>query len=147
MNWYVLHTKPRHEKKVEKELISIGINAFCPTREEYRIWSDRRKKIQQPVLPSMVLVRINEKDLNNVFYSKSVLRYLFWLGKRAVVRDEEITVLKQNITKKNILKPKIGSKIGIKSFGDKVGIIEKISKNKIWVSLENLGYRLMLETA
>ena len=42
MNWYVLHTKPRHEKKVEKDLLAIGINAYCPTRFEYRVWSDRK---------------------------------------------------------------------------------------------------------
>ncbi len=147
MNWYVLHTKPRHEKKVEKELLDIGINAYCPTRTEYRVWSDRKKKIEKPVLSSMVLVRIGEKELNKVFYSKSVLRYMFWLGKRAIVRDFEIENLKQNLSKNNIKDPKVGSEIGIKSFGNKLGTIDKVSKNKIWVSLQDLGYKLMLKTA
>lgn len=147
MNWYVLHTKPRHEKKVEKDLLAIGINAYCPTRLEYRVWSDRKKKIEKPVLSSMVLVRIDEKELNNVFYSKSVLRYMFWLGKRAIVRDSEIEILKQSLLNKNVLAPKVGSTIGITSFGNKLGTIDKVSKNKIWVSLQELGYKLMLETA
>ena len=147
MNWYVLHTKPRHEKKVEKDLLDIGINAYCPTRTEYRVWSDRKKKIEKPVLSSMVLVRIGEKELNKVFYSKSVLRYMFWLGKRSIVRDFEVEILKQNLSKNNIKDPKVGSTIGITSFGDRLGTIDKISKNKIWVSLKDLGYKLMLETA
>lgn len=147
MNWYVLHTKPRHEKKVEKELLDIGINAYCPTRTEYRVWSDRKKKIEKPVLSSMVLVRIGEKELNKVFYSKSVLRYMFWLGKRSIVRDFEVEILKQNLSKNNIKDPKVGSTIGITSFGDRLGTIDKVSKNKIWVSLKDLGYKLMLETA
>lgn len=147
MNWYVLHTKPRHEKKVEKDLLAIGINAYCPTRLEYRVWSDRKKKIEKPVLSSMVLVRIDEKELNNVFFSKSVLRYMFWLGKRAIVRDSEIEILKQSLLNKNVLAPKVGSTIGITSFGNKLGTIDKVSKNKIWVSLQELGYKLMLETA
>ena len=147
MNWYVLHTKPRHEKKVEKDLLGIGIDAYCPTRTEYRVWSDRKKKIEKPVLSSMVLVRIGEKELNKVFYSKSVLRYMFWLGKRSIVRDFEVEILKQNLSKNNIKDPKVGSTIGITSFGDRLGTIDKISKNKIWVSLKDLGYKLMLETA
>ena len=147
MNWYILNTKPRHEKKVEKDLLSIGINAYCPTQSEYRFWSDRKKKIEKPVLSSMVLVRIDDKDLNNVFYSKSVLRYMFWLGKRAIVRDFEIEILKQNLSKNNIKDPKVGSTIAITSFGNKQGTIDKVSKNKIWVSLNDLGYKLMLETA
>ena len=147
MNWYVLHTKPKHEKKVEKDLLAIGINAYCPTRTEFRVWSDRKKKIEKPVLSSMVLVRIDEKELNSVFYSKSVLKYMFWLGKRAIVRDFEIEILKQNLSSNNIVDPKVGSTIGVTCFGNKLGTIDKISKNKIWVSLHDLAYKLMLETA
>ena len=44
MNWYVLYTKPRSEKKVEEKLLSLGINAYCPTYSEIRFWSDRKKK-------------------------------------------------------------------------------------------------------
>ena len=47
MKWYVLHTKPRCEKKAEQQLLSMGIIAYCPTRTEMKLWSDRRKKVQQ----------------------------------------------------------------------------------------------------
>ena len=50
-------------------------------------------------------------------------------------------------SKNNIKDPKVGSTIGIASFGDRLGTIDKVSKNKIWVSLKDLGYKLMLETA
>ena len=100
MNWYVLHTKPRHEKKVEKDLLGIGIDAYCPKRTEYRVWSDRKKKIEKPLLPSMVLVRIDEKELNNVFYSNSVLRYMFWLGKIY----QKITLKIQKLVQKLVLR-------------------------------------------
>ena len=95
MNWYVLHTKPRREKKVEEELLSLGINAYCPTRSEIRFWSDRKKRIQVPVLPSMVLVNIDVKDMNRVFESSGVIRYMYWLGKKAIVRQNEVDILKK----------------------------------------------------
>ena len=147
MNWYVIHTKARHEKKVERDLLSQGIEAFCPIIEEYRVWSDRKKKIEKPVLPSMILVRLNDKKLNQVFLSKGVLRYMFWLGKRAIIRDSEVELFKKNLSKNSISNAKIGSKMGISNFGNRVGVVDKLSKNKIWVSLEDLGYKLLLETA
>ena len=57
MNWYVLHTKPRCEKKVEEQLLSLGINAYCPTRSEIKIWSDRKKKIFNPFYPQWFLLK------------------------------------------------------------------------------------------
>ena len=147
MNWFVLHTKPRHEKKVERDLLSLGIEAYCPTKSVYRFWSDRKKRIIVPAIPSIVFVRLNEYEINNVFQSRGVVRYMFWLAKRAVVKDYEIKNLKKYLNKNLIKSPKIGSKVNLPNFGNNTGIIDKISKNKIWVSLENLGYKLMLETA
>ena len=76
MNWFVVHTKPRFEKKVEERLLSLGIQAYCPTRKEIRIWSDRKRKIDVPILPSMVLVRLEEKHVNDVFNVNGVIRYM-----------------------------------------------------------------------
>lgn len=146
MNWYVIYTKHRHEKKVEADLISKGIEAYCPTKIEYKFWSDRVKKINSPVLPSMVLVRIEDNRLNSVFCSSSVIRYMFWLGKRAVVTDNEVFQLRESLSNSKILKNEIGSKVGVSSFGNNMGVVEKISKNKIWVSLDEICYKLKLET-
>ena len=57
-HWFVLVTKPRNEQKVESRLNDIGIQAYCPVRTELRQWSDRKKKIKVPLLPSMLLVKL-----------------------------------------------------------------------------------------
>ena len=81
MNWYVIHTKPRSEKRVEEQLLSMGINAYCPTRNEIRLWSDRKKRIQVPVLPSMVLVNFDEKDIVSKYNFKPEKTKFFIIGK------------------------------------------------------------------
>ena len=43
----------------------------------------------------MVLVNLDAKDINKVFEIPSVVRYMFWLGKRAIVRQSEIDILKK----------------------------------------------------
>ncbi len=152
MNWFVIYTKPRFEIKVEERLLSFGIEAYCPTRKEIRLWSDRKKKVDVPVLPSMVLVRLEEKDVNNVFNIKGVVRYMFWLGKRAIIRQQEVDVLKNYLKGNSIINQEItklnpGDLINITGFNRENGVIERISNNSVWVFLENIGYKIKLNLA
>ena len=153
MNWYVLHTKPRNEKKVEEQLLSIGINAYCPKRTELKFWSDRKKKIEVPLLPSMVLVKINDNDINRVFESPGVVRYMFWLGKRAIVRKSEIDALKKylnnnyNFASTQISKIKVGDNFNVSNFNNETGVISRISNNNVWIYLKSIGFSVKLKLA
>ena len=152
MSWNVIYTKSRSEKKVEERLKNIGIEAYCPVRTEVKFWSDRKKSILVPVLPSMVLVKIEKNKRNQVFDIPGVVRYMFWLKKHAVVRDSEVDSLKlllksNNIIEQNVASYNVGDEIKISSFEDQLGIIKKISKNQIWVVLKQLGYVIKLKIA
>jgi transcriptional antiterminator RfaH len=93
-NWFVLFTKPRNELKVTERLRSIGIEGYAPCKIEVRQWSDRKKKVLVPLLPSMVLVSLQEKQVDQVFEVPGVVRYLFEHGKRAKVSNEELLAMK-----------------------------------------------------
>ena len=153
MNWYVLHTKPRSEKKVEQQLLSLGINAYCPVSSEFKLWSDRKKKINRPVLPSMVLVKIDDKDINRVFESPFVVRYMFWMGKRAIVRQSEIDILKKylegsyRLISSNPSSINIGDDFKLPSFNNEKGIVDRISNNNVWIYLKSIGYSVKLKLA
>ena len=152
MSWNVIYTKSRSEKKVEERLKNIGIEAYCPVRTEVKFWSDRKKSILVPVLPSMVLVKIEKNKRNQVFDIPGVVRYMFWLKKHAVVTDSEVDSLKlllksNNIIEQNVASYNVGDEIKISSLEDQLGIIKKISKNQIWVVLKQLGYVIKLKTA
>ena len=151
-SWHVIYTKPRTEKKVEERLNNFGIEAYCPVKQEIKQWSDRKKKILVPILPSMVLVNIYEKDRNKVFDIPGVVRYMFWLGKHAIVKEEEVNSLKTLLTQNNIVSQdtiavKVGETINVPGFENQSGIIKKISNNQIWVVLKGLGYVIKLKTA
>ena len=151
-SWHVIYTKPRAEMKVEERLINFGIEAYCPVKQEVKQWSDRKKKILVPVLPSMVLVNIDEKKRNQVFDIPGVVRYMFWLKKHAIVKDNEVNSLKSLLSKNNIISQntetlKVGENINVPGFENQSGIINKKSNNQIWVVLKNLGYVIKLKTA
>ena len=102
MDWKVLYVKPRNEKKVATLLENLGVTVYCPLVTEVRQWSDRKKKVQVPLLNSYVFVQIEEKERELVFQVPGVVRYLFWLQKPAIVRDSEIQLMKDWLTGENV---------------------------------------------
>ena len=60
--WYLIYTKPRHEKKVQADLTEININCFLPLTKKLRTWHDRKKYIDEPLFPSYVFVYLNDMD-------------------------------------------------------------------------------------
>jgi len=92
--WFVLCTKAKNELKVTNRLNEIGIEVYTPTKIEVRQWSDRKKKITIPLLPSMVLVQLLEKEVDLVFQVPGAVRFLFEHGKRASVTNEEVMAMK-----------------------------------------------------
>jgi transcriptional antiterminator RfaH len=95
--WFVLCTKPRNELKVTERLSNLGVEVYTPTKIEIRQWSDRKKKITVPLLPSMVLVQVLEKEVDRVFEIPGVLRFLFEHGKRASVSNEEVLAMRSYV--------------------------------------------------
>ena len=145
MKWYVLCTKPGSEIKTAAALKSIGIISFCPTYNYIKQYSDRKKKVEKPLISSYVFVKTDEKDRTKVFSIMNVKRYLFWLGKPAIVREEEIESLKKGINSFDnmlqISKVSRGSKIKIPNglFKGITGEVFSISRNKIKLKLASVG--------
>ena len=93
MKWFVIYTKPQFELKVTQSLEAMGIQAYCPVTTQIKQYSDRKKKVIKPLLRSYVLVKIADRDRNQVFSIPGVLSYVFWLGKPAIVHDKEIELM------------------------------------------------------
>lgn len=150
-NWFVLVTKPRNEKKVESKLNEIGIEAYCPVRTELRQWSDRKMKVKTPLLPSMLLVKIPNNLRNIVFDVPNVRRYMFWQGQPAMVREDEVSVLRkvadQEFSSVTLQKFTPGTKIDLKPFGisDSIGTVKYTSGNQCCVIIDSLGYMLKFQ--
>jgi transcription antitermination factor NusG len=151
MNWFVLHTKPRNEVKVAERLAAAGITVYCPMVTTVKQWSDRKKKVTVPLFTSYVFVNVAEAQRPAVFDIPGVVRYLFWLGKPAVVRAEEIAVIKEMLsdTYKDVrfaaLKP--GTTIIVEDglFKGQTATFKEQKGNKTILILNGLGTKLILE--
>lgn len=97
MPWFALYTKPRTEKKVVARLEQLGVEVYCPMVQQVKQWSDRKKKVELPLIASYVFVNLVDADRQIVFQVDGVVRYLFWLGKPAIVANRDIAVLQNSL--------------------------------------------------
>ncbi|AEW01597.1 antitermination protein NusG [Niastella koreensis] len=95
LRWYALYTRPRWEKKVSDLLGGKQIENYCPMQKIERNWSDRKKIILEPLFKSYVLVRLAPKAHIPVLQTDGVIGFVTFQGKPAVIRDEEIDIVKQ----------------------------------------------------
>src|SRR4030095_4458128 len=98
--WYALYTKPRWEKKVDGVLIRKDIESWCPLQKVQRQWSDRKKIIEDPIFKSYVFVHINEDERLKVLQTEGVLNFVHYLNKPAIIRNEEIELIKSFLLEK-----------------------------------------------
>ena len=151
MPWFVLKTKPNSEKKVTAQLQAMHMEAYCPVRKEIRQWSDRKKKVKVPLLPSMILVNCDDSERQKVFSVSNVIQYLFWLGKPAVVTENEVEALrsceKEDYKRCDLVAIKPGQEIDLGSIGltHQKGLVKYVSKDQCWVVLDKLGYLVKLQ--
>ncbi len=148
-HWLVLYTKPRNEKKVANRLSESGFTVYCPTKKVEKQWSDRVKVVEEPLFPSYVFIQIEEANREKVFAIPGVVRYLFWLGKPAVVREEEIQALQSFMNDFETspllvenLSPQERVKINSGPLMGQEALIQKISKTKVSLLLVNLQCKI-----
>lgn len=92
--WFALYTMPRSEKKVADRLADKGFSVYLPLYTTVRQWSDRRKKVQMPLIPSIVFIQVALTELPTALACSGVLRVVRYLGKPARIRDYEINNLR-----------------------------------------------------
>lgn len=141
-----MYTKPRCEKRALNDLLALGIETYCPMVETIKQWSDRKKKVKVPLFSSFLFVKTNEQEHDLVFNSHYVVRYLFWLGKPAVVREEEINAIKDFLSEvKGSVEHKLTfeylQEVQVASgmFKNSVGKFLHLKGNNVVLQLESMG--------
>ncbi|NNV56576.1 UpxY family transcription antiterminator [Limnovirga soli] len=152
--WFAVYTKPRWEKKINAILQSKGIESWCPLHKIVRQWSDRKKIIEDTLFKSYVFVNVNEEERIQVLQTNGVLNFVFYLGKPAVIKDDEIHLIKSYLQEKDAtitthswdsLAPDIKVKIQHGVFMDNTGTVLRTSRKKVYVRLESLGQVMVVE--
>lgn len=152
--WFALYTKPRWEKKVNLLLERKEIEVWCPLQKIKKQWSDRKKIVEEPLFKSYVFVHITDAEKTKVLMTDGVLNFVYYVGKPAVIRDEEIELIKKylaetdasiSIQSLSSLDENTRIKVNHGIFMDTTGTVVKGGKKKVFVKLESLDQVMIVE--
>jgi len=93
--WHAIYVKSRSEKKVLWQLEEAGITAYLPLITQVKQWSDRRKKVEEPLFRSYVFVFSNEKEYIPILNVYGVVRFITFEHKAVVVPENQILAIKR----------------------------------------------------
>lgn len=146
-HWYVVYTRPRWEKKVSRLFTEHGIENYCPLNKVLRKWSDRKKVILEPLFKGYVFVRINEQDKWAITAIEGVLNFVYWLGKPAKVKDEEISTIKKFLSEfENVEVFELEANSRVRILGGVLmnyeGLVLQVIDNKARVRIDSMGVQL-----
>ena len=92
--WYAIYTKARNEKKVAKLLSRAGIEHFLPLIKREKVWSDRRKIVEEPLFSSYLFVYVGLTEQYTVVSTPGVVRFISFEGRKVPVRVEQLEAVK-----------------------------------------------------
>jgi transcriptional antiterminator RfaH len=107
--WYAFRTRARAEAKVESRLVERGFAAWAARAEIERAWSDRVKRVLEPLFPGYLFVAIEAdgpdgtpgQGLIEALSTPGVAGVVRSGGKAAEIRPEEmesVRLLVQGVT-------------------------------------------------
>jgi len=152
MSWFVLSVKAQQEMRVADILERMNVEVFCPIIRESRDWSDSQNAIVTPLFKGYVFVNLEEKYRGLVFGAQGVVRYLFWQGKPAIIKDEEIWTIKKwmaddtndvEALSKLIPGSEVVEEKGV--LKDHSGIVYWVRKNNVSFLLKEMGVKTQEE--
>jgi transcriptional antiterminator RfaH len=93
--WYLLYTNPRAEKKVAEELQKKGYDVFLPLQRTLKVWSDRKKWVEEPLFKSYLFINTElERNYYNILNVNGVVKFVSFQGSPAKVDQREIALVK-----------------------------------------------------
>lgn len=150
--WYALYVKSRTEKKVALEFEFLKIDYYLPLVKRLKIWSDRKKWVEEPLFRSYIFVNIFQEDYYRVLQTNNVVKYITFEGKAVSIPEAQIIAIKHyleeadpdNIDEKDW---KTGRKVEVVSgsmAGLKGELVEVRGKNKVRVEIEAVGRSIII---
>jgi transcription antitermination factor NusG len=119
LRWFAVYTCANHEKRVADQLRERCVDYFLPLYECERRWKDRRVKLQTPLFPGYVFVRVTLHDRLRVLQTPGIVRLVSFGGHPAPLPQEDIQAIQDCLSHGLQVEPhpylRVGRRMQVKS--------------------------------
>ena len=155
--WYTLYLHSRAEKKVYARLVEQGYEAYLPLVTRMKRWSDRLKKVEEPLFKSYLFVRADEKTHYEILSIPGVMKFVSFERKAVTVPENQINAIKRYCDdfegteqEQEQIEFHEGQLVRITS-GEMMGLIGRLApiknKKRLIVYIESVGHYLPINIA
>jgi transcription antitermination factor NusG len=95
--WYVLFVRSNQEKRVADRLSGRSVEHFLPCYESLRQWKDRRVRLETPLFPGYVFVKLPLLERLRVLTLPNVVSLVGPKNSPSTVTDDEIAWIRQGV--------------------------------------------------
>lgn len=150
--WYAVYVKSRYEKKSAWLLERDGVEVYLPLITRIKKWSDRRKKVEEPLFRSYIFIHSDLRNYYDILNTPGVVRFVCFEGRPVDMPDNQIVAIKeyvgqvehegevvipQDLHKGQLVMIKYGSMKGLQGH-----LTEILGKHYVIVDIEIVGHSL-----
>ena len=103
--WYAGYTASRHEKRVAEHFAQRGVEHFLPFYETIHRWNNGRHRVQLPLFPGYIFVRIALQDRLRVLEVPGFVRLVGFNSLPHPLPEVDINKMKEALNKGVLAEP------------------------------------------
>jgi len=119
MLWYAGYTASRHEKRVAEHFEQRGVEHFLPLYETIHRWNNGRHRVQLPLFPGYIFVRIALRDRLRVIDVPGFVRLVGFNSLPHPLPEADINRMKEALNKGVLAEPypylTVGTRVEIRN--------------------------------
>ncbi len=150
--WYALYLRSRYEKKVYEALEKKEIEVFLPLIEKLHTWSDRKKKVIEPLFRGYIFVKTDLRDKEIILMTEGVVRFVGINQRPSWIPEIQIDWLKRIVKGSTDVQYEkyieVGNKVRIASgtLAGVEGIVDKVHGiSRVIVSIDAIEQSISIQ--
>lgn len=93
LKWFAAYTRNNFARRIKSRLTEVGVECYLPMRLQERIYNGRKRRIEMPLIPNVIFVRIDAERCYDIVNELSLpMRYVLDHAERrpAPISDKQM---------------------------------------------------------